>query len=506
MVFRHHEMTTYNRSIMKFKKLIYFLPLIYILGISLLSCSDELATERVGGAGELTEGITLYIPGVTRLGESNQASYGTRAGKIPLGTGEAECKYLHLLAINSADGTVKAYDLKNMSATSDDGYSVYKLLLDKGNYFFYLLGNIVDYLPGGIEAIDSKDNIDNALLNFGNLASENVLQLGNLPMACLAQDMRYGNDKSLAGDNALEIKADESISIYADLKFLCSKVRYTLLLDMESEDCEIKTADVDFVGVKADNVQTLAYINGTQTVSEPEYLDVKLEGLTINAVEYPEEGSPYFNISEATEEPEPLTPKESDFKYTDESQRAWQGIAYLPENLNKERTTQLLFTVTGTEVKTDEDAYSLSIGSEDGVIERGKNYDVVAKVVKSEGKFEEEKPHYDYFKKGEVVYWYFSNSFIKSNDRVKIWGSSDEGEAFVTLTMGTSTQTGYFYRSIVLKEDTFVLHFQIAKSGNESNVSEVYTVDADDVPIPSSRDTRAIYVKTLDPFLVSPTR
>lgn len=229
---------------------------ICIFGVSALSilqsCTDDLEARLDHDKEDFT-GITLLIPDVDNAAEFGATRSDGNANTRAYDTAkEANFNTLYIAAVkvkdaqgnDLADPTVQTF-LKTSSngvveSGEDKGYSKYRINLAEGYYRLYVVANMNRYITiNGDEtktfadAAVSEENIRNLILNF---TSSRPLEPGFLPMACLNEDIKVGENSTNAEKNpnkdaAVHIPAGENVYIYADLKFLCTKVRYTILFD-----------------------------------------------------------------------------------------------------------------------------------------------------------------------------------------------------------------------------------------------------------------------------------
>lgn len=348
------------------------------------SCIDDMGIKNKP-QDEESGTLTIYIPnieaaaeyGATRNDEyrNTRATFDAEEGKInklwllayPDGSSqnEAETKITQLtLSENKLETSYKEATVSGFK---------------KGKYHIYLVANLEDYLENNTTLSNiNEDDLLSLILKF---STNNFLEKGNLPMACLNTEVKT-SDNIPVQEGVFEIK-ETGNTLYADLTFLCAKVRYTILYDATDFSKNFESSDPDFSDASVENVipQTpiVSPIGETTFTGDPFSINAEL-----NKARYPEDNSPYFNIANAQEAPESLNPITTFDQNA--SQRAWQGIVYLPENITSEenegnRTKVSVNSANGkTEMKT---SYSFSTRN----LERGKVYDMVAKL--SSGEVEE---------------------------------------------------------------------------------------------------------------------
>lgn len=424
---------------------------------ALASCADDLGI-RVDEEAESFTGITLYIPdveaaaeyGATRSdGNANTRAYDTSK--------ESNFNTLYIVAVEkkSEDGTNYQTEIlhtfyKNQYDRLEGAYKVYNIGLSPGNYKFYVVANLNRYLytSSGADSTfpteaTSEDKIRELILNFN---SEIPLEPGFLPMACLHENIQVGSTsdsgktKVNGKDDLIEITKDNTKRIYADLNYLCSKVRYTILFD-RNEAKEFGASDI--IDIHRD-VSTSATPFATNlryrtpidpTVHLSDQVDASM---TIGGDDQPQgqaDGSTatssslsYFvkdSNGNIASWPIPLSRYNYDVKINNESdpfnfydenksnedikkaldaltpwttgtwtageylnKRAWQGIAYLPENLISDIESESdLLTVLGFPYsfngRESENPKKLTLDwshddSDDYGLKRAKSYDVIA--------------------------------------------------------------------------------------------------------------------------------
>lgn len=327
---------------------------------------------------------------------------------------EATWNNLYLVAFpDRVDSShpIRLITLRN-GVQNNDGYTDYTVTLYPDLYRFYLLANIDDYLSTDAEGrstnfqdrgVADENDLRRLLLNFN---TDKPIKAGNIPMACPAEEIEaYDNGTKVTGrrqslsNSYVEIYGNSSnagspaknVTIYADMTYLCSKVRYTILFNRTSGGFSSGFADNDvaFTGdgtfATAENVrlQTALTPDGTANSTIGSYTDVELhaaiydDALVGSYLNGYSSGNPPASLEALNE-----TPTE------DAEKLAWQGIMYLPENLNDAQGnhTAIAFTANG---KALSDSYTITFNTLNNDIsgngpryglKRGKMYDVVARV------------------------------------------------------------------------------------------------------------------------------
>ena len=221
----------------------------------LSNCSqkDDLVLEK----DEVPEGMTrisLIVPDY----DANEFWTGSRAYDE---LGEANMSNLYVVAVKyynlNDDGTQgeecnphEVYSTAlnpegDIYKLGDKNYKRYSFTLYPGKYKFGVVANVDRYLVRNDHRISNftdETDLNNITLNF---TEETPLAPLHLPMACLPPDIRYkqgtvnsnGNitwteeQKGDGTDNLITIKKSDNKIICAEMTFLCSKVRYTILFD-----------------------------------------------------------------------------------------------------------------------------------------------------------------------------------------------------------------------------------------------------------------------------------
>ena len=356
---------------------------------SLSSCSDELDFRVNNGATPGT--LTICIPnveGAAEYGATRSDEYrNTRAGET-----EGDINSLWICAYPT-DASTQGNPIYKQIVTSSTTHNVSDLESDyktytvegfkAGKYHIYLLANLEDYIGNTSLNNIRKDDLEELVLNF---SPEKFPTIGNLPMACLDNQVSSSPNGSGNSNGEFEIKATGANTLYADMRFLVAKVRYTILFDRSggsgtnvnfSNQFSSNNVDFSTSGVASSIVPQTALINATTSGTNFE------KSITLAPASYPSGATAgYLTIESQNSAPGDLGPGSWT---TDDSQKAWQGVVYLPENNVKASATKLTFSpVDGTEIKSDNCHFDLFVDGNgplsDG-IERGHMYDVVAKLI-----------------------------------------------------------------------------------------------------------------------------
>ena len=342
----------------------------------LSSCADDLGVKTDDLE---TSGIVLMVPDVELAAE-----FPTTKAEAASSAAEGALSELYLYVFKTDGGNSELVDrrnLKNDNALSvgNTYYKAYNLDLQPGSYKFYLLGNISDY-AGDVSSLGTEAAIKALTLKFDG----KTLAAGNLPMACLSKVAL--SEGPTTADQAIEITKEDAKKgkkIYADLSFLLSKVRYTVLFDNSANgiSAAFGTNIADFSSddaVSFTNILNTTPIEGSKTVAQDaEFTSAngKIETFTYpTEVDYPKESS--TNLSATT---------------TDKNKCAWQGVVYLPENLIAGKQT--IFKLKG-QAQTSTGTRIYDLGKEitlcpsnvnGGNFSRGNLYDIVVSVKNYDG-------------------------------------------------------------------------------------------------------------------------
>lgn len=326
-----------------------------------------------------------FFPGQTRADSQNQY----------LANGEGVLSNLYVIAIQETyedELDKKLYKMDKdriivlpLNVYDDKGvmeqYDSYELTLYPGHYSFYVFANCDLYADSKYVASGqfTKEDLKKFVLNY---STSIPLRRGHLPMICLPDKMQFAtsgstnphpaqknvevkdyNNNSYTLQDVIEITASNPPTIYADLSFLCSKVRYTILFDdtqaVWDDDSNKYTTEEGisagfgnqsirfYVDESGDYTPTATNLRKTTFLYSDEFSDKDKENsdyqpflmnvldkatwnLELNRYIWPESGENY-----------PLTPSDEleawdatqgldDWK--NKRQRVWQGIVYLPEN------------------------------------------------------------------------------------------------------------------------------------------------------------------------------
>lgn len=439
--------------------------LLSLLSLSQFSCTDN--DKAVSDPSvDNTEGITFKIS-IPKTGfgsslatreEDNSTIAGTNDSMdmdrldTEMGEGKVHDLYLVILEqnkdypdrwnvyscvdISKHDNINGQLNSSGSSATSGTTYSDYNVILDEGSYKLYLLGNLQYYWllnNAGKTAEDFKNDAINTEYKLEHLTvtfPDRSIRADALPMACMPKEFRITNEEfngakdengvlTITPDLITAVKSSGTglITIIADMKLLCSKVRYTVLFDCTegvATDDEHFSNQFPVPDISFTDVNNVTHIKGKVTffnildqtnVYEDELLVSKnWENVDkdIFQTHYPnkndESQKAYFDIGNSIKvygsSPSYLTRLTETSSWNPSSQRAWQscvsgdndvvqnGSIYLPENptedSDSDNVTTLRLFASGTGVN-DLGYYNIPIPK----MKRGYFYDIVAKMINS---------------------------------------------------------------------------------------------------------------------------
>lgn len=397
----------------------------------LQSCTDELKLDSEGYPGEDFTGITLFIPNARSAAEFGATRDDGNINPIAYELSrEANFNTLYIVAVDD-NGGIHTSLKTQPNGIVEQNYNRYLLSLAPDKYKFYVVANLNRYLFDNgktttfYEKVNSENDIRNLILNF---SSDIPLEPGFLPMACLNEAIKVGPNKSEAKNRDedtdhtyfdengyINVSTGDNIYIYADLKYLCAKVRYTILFDRSKSD--FGTNDV--IDIHRSSHEKYPYVTNLRkytslyasyvppvdedgTDGQTEIKDFTSfitqtsgENTVVSNWAIPLERYKYgnFDFYDPTKSDEYVIDAlkslqlwtSSDGAWTSgtyKDKRAWQGIAYIPENLLDENPTLLKFPYSFNNNEGNESPRTIELkwqNEEDGTgIQRSKLYDVYA--------------------------------------------------------------------------------------------------------------------------------
>ncbi|MCH5222906.1 MAG: hypothetical protein J1E82_02605 [Muribaculaceae bacterium] len=331
--------------------------------------------ERITFQNEESRGVTLYLPKASNM----QAFEETRDSRSITFADETTINNLRVLIFDKAGGLERNELLTESGKNSNSEWNAYVINdLKEGNYYFYVFANIDSYLD--VSGFKTISEVEDAVLNFAdNINTENGLQHNYLPMACLSTQIIKGNHGEVSETGLIDVTSESEI--YAVLNFLCSKVRYTLLVDSSeggfSED--FAGSNVEFKAPYIKNIATITPVSSEKTINDLKHFNPETT-FHLAKTEYPEENSRYLGADGAQRDAD-LKPIESFSE--NENRKAWQGIVYLPENLSEDNHTKLIFPCEGIGTASSYE-FDLYEDIKNHGLKRHIQYDVICKLVNLE--------------------------------------------------------------------------------------------------------------------------
>lgn len=368
------------------------------------SCRDDLDVSSSIHRDSVST-LVLYLPDADEAAEFGKTRADYQDQKSLADASEAKINSLWFFAYpvkkegvdyeadTKRQSIITVLDETQKTETNTFSYTGYEIEnFQEGDYRIYVLANVADYLPSESELLISgslntdidEETLRKTILNF---TTEKYLESGNLPMACLNTEIKdKENSASGVGEEGIFTFKKDSKEVWADLIFLCAKVRYTILFDNTADGFskEFSKADVEVASPSVANVKQKYALTedgeaGTETIQ-----DFNKFAREHSRVEYPGEDSQFLK-EDGPEESDTyyeadLRALEEEGSWVSDNQRAWQGTFYFPVNSTTDRT-KLTFKATGTGVSAD--GYNIVLPSESGTLEKGQFYDVQARFVNS---------------------------------------------------------------------------------------------------------------------------
>lgn len=299
-----------------------------------------------------------------------------------------------------------AYDLTD-KVTGNDIRNYYKvtgeegLALPVGDYKFYLLANVDKYVKDFTSPVDENGNISSeitnkpetyitemTLSNLLNSSSPNFANtnFGGLPMAMMCDDVKVSTsgteDDANTVANGIVSVGEGSTTLYCDMTFLCSAVRYSFIYDKTSFSWDLKpfsepTASITNIVSK--------YKTGVTTTDDKDVSDMTYSS---NGQTYDlKDGDTSKTGLEFIANPFKLTIVNSNTAIS--NSYAYQNTVYLPSNYSTEKKTQLTFTCKIAPLNStspQQRTYTITLpnaskeSNADNLLARGYFYDIIGKV------------------------------------------------------------------------------------------------------------------------------
>lgn len=232
-----------------------FLSFIFILLLGFSSCVDELATE-LPWSGEETVELTVMVP------EYGSEFIETRSN---LTQEEASYSNIYLIAANTDYNKLSIFNItQDLGEIDNEGYRKTSIVLATGNYRFYVVANLNQYIDGTIDQYVKNENTIQTLID--NFSTPKQITPGNLPMACSPKDIQV-NGVNKDGNNIISITNSEP-TIKADMTILCAKVTYTILFDSREGGISSSFADKKDISFIVNMVEARPYANKVKGLAD----------------------------------------------------------------------------------------------------------------------------------------------------------------------------------------------------------------------------------------------
>lgn len=424
---------------------IFFLPALIGVPLSLTGCSEESPRNEI--TPKETVAVNLFL--------SSEMPYESRAVDP---SQEGNMSNIYLISVQTTTigknketeeeeeltldvPVVKMTGLNIPGGVSNtqvgsSTYDEYKLEMPPGKYRFYVVANVSRYIPKytSTDVTIKEEDIKKIVLNFNDTYSQAAgLETQHLPMLCDAREIRFGSRNnptpvSQANNYVVDIGSLTENHIFADLRFVCSKVRYTIIYDNEEGGVSegFGTESIRFFVDQNSRPyatkirqQTKLYADGNPSIDNYDprnpFLTTSMtdgEGnttttnnqwtLTLGRYRLPEawQGKKDINFTrEALDNLQSWSGDDVDnTNWKKSRQRVWQGVIYLPENdeTDIERTELTFPYILGWYRKDGSLGEGEGDNAETGTItvklfdqtghshglQRGYFYDVIARVIK----------------------------------------------------------------------------------------------------------------------------
>lgn len=381
-----------------------------LLPTALTSCSSE-AEPNTPAEDPIPEGMARINLSFSTPEISSQATRGL--------SDEAALDDLWLYIFDSNGALYKLVDAKtaigngplttsyqNIYGGSKDG-----LMIAPGNYKFFMVANLGDY----IDDDDLKEKLSDEskkitetelsglTLNFGSNAETLIGKTSKLPMAANCTDVTVTKDsQTTQGTPATDIVSsagvvtitDGQYDIKIDMSFLCAAVRYTILFDNSEDGVSQFYKDFTMTSVTAKNMLTSYDIFSSQEAFTSTSTATS-KVLDWNQYVFPTGKT----IADLKSDPDLLTATEKVNSWTaDNHLRAVQGVVYLPENFATQvngvnEATSTLKTVLDLNYSLDNNELTPTLvlpntatsvdNNKDNVLARAHYYDVIGVITSS---------------------------------------------------------------------------------------------------------------------------
>ena len=355
-------------NIARRKRFLYlFLTLLLPLSFLMVGCSEDLS-DFSPQAGDGTV-LTIRIPDTESEGfRSRDEVYTNDPSTAKKTSKEGTLNNLWLFAFPQvSDGSEptaeRVIDLRKYYVRTEGEYRVYSVNFKAGQYKFYLFANLDRYLNAedkGKFVESSSPTITENILNDIALhfdgETQNLIE-NWLPLAAFPNT----NDIDKANENGYcTIVTETTNQINVNLRFLCSKVRHTILFDNNQGGISegFRNNIIEFI------------LEDEPATAQPLIKETFLQQLVGNGRADNEELSWDLDLKKKTYPDDPTYPSptnmndlydwddENDGQWNIAGKKAWQYTVYLPENLTDKRTVLThpyhISGVAGKETKTFE--------------------------------------------------------------------------------------------------------------------------------------------------------
>lgn len=349
-----------------------YISLATLGALALTACSDDFKAPDNNPEG--ITGITLNIPnteGASSFAKTRSEDAVSRGADDVAREGAIIDDDLWLFAYGENNTLVKKLSLSDAKVTNT--YKSVNVTLTPDIYRMYVVANVSKYIASTpLSENISEQDLKNLVLNFS--ASKTISLENGLPMACRNTEIKVGSNNAQTGtltaDGTVEISAGECPTIFADMTFLCSKVRYTVLHDRNSFSSAFGQSDFDITGTAISNISNVTKWNNA------------------SAADYSSSFDMTYAAAQEKVYPADLTALKKDGAELDVisgnknlkgEQRAWQQTLYLPENLATSTSDKSKLTIS-TETNGVESAYELVLNEKSDnnkLLERGRFYDII---------------------------------------------------------------------------------------------------------------------------------
>lgn len=296
------------------------------IGITFTGCSDDYFSYGPDNE-QNNRGVTVYVPRVSKAAATRAENVGaTRTdGKVwDFDSHEADIDKLYFFAFSDDPDTdpVREKLVGDGSTSQDDeleGYVGYTVNIAPGDYRMYVIAN---YDLESETATYKYNTIDEDNLKLLKISDATELtSASGLPMSCSSLQIK-DNSGNYYSPEKIPVAAGASEDIKADLQFAVSKVRTTLLNDIDPKrtvsttETKVKNCYkesrlignlVNFSGSKSSEI---SFSGGYFDM--PEFVDEEGNKLTVKTV----------NVDDLT----PIT-------LDDSKKWAWQAVTYVGEYL-----------------------------------------------------------------------------------------------------------------------------------------------------------------------------